>query len=85
MKSFFKMNIYGLMFFWLVFVVNIFMPLGEVAGQWIMGIGVALLVAHALELAVVYKRLQKVDRTKPMDMVWVLLIGLFHWVPLLKK
>ena len=85
MKSFFKMNIYGLVLFWLAFVVNIFMPLGEVAGLWIMGIGVALLFAHALELAVVYKRLQKVDRTKPMDIVWVLLVGLFHWVPLLKK
>jgi len=85
MKSFFKMNIYGLVLFWLAFVVNIFMPLGEVAGLWIMGIGVALLVAHALELAVVYKRLQKIDRTKPMDIVWVLLVGLFHWVPLLKK
>jgi len=36
-------------------------------------------------LAVVYKRLQKIDRTKPMDIVWVLLVGLFHWVPLLKK
>ncbi|MEH6347183.1 MAG: DUF1145 domain-containing protein [Bermanella sp.] len=85
MKNFFKMNIYGLMLFWLVFVVNIFMPLGETAGLWIMRIGVALLVAHALELAVVYKRLHKIDRTKPMDIVWVLLVGLFHWTPLLKK
>ena len=85
MKNFIKFNVIGLMIFWLVFVVNLVMPLGELAGIWITRIGIALLVIHALELAVVFRGLKKIDRTAPMDVVWVLLVGLFHWKPLLKK
>jgi uncharacterized protein YhhL (DUF1145 family) len=85
MKIFIKFNIYALMAFWLVFLANLLMPIGEEASQWILRIGVALLVIHVLELAVVFKGLKKIDRTSPVDIIWVLLVGLFHWKPLLSK
>lgn len=85
MKNFIKFNVYALMAFWLVFLANLLMPIGETASEWIMRIGVALLVIHALELAVVFKGLKKIDRTSPVDIIWVLLVGLFHWKPLLSK
>ena len=85
MKNFIKFNVYALMAFWLVFLANLLMPIGENASEWIMRIGVALLVIHALELAVVFKGLKKIDRTSPVDIIWVLLVGLFHWKPLLSK
>ncbi len=86
MKNFIKFNIYALMAFWLVFLVNLLMPIGgEEVAQWILRIGVVLLVIHALELAVVYKSLKKIERTSAVDVVWVLLVGLFHWKPLLGK
>ena len=86
MKNFIKFNVYALVAFWLVFLVNLLMPIGgEEVAQWILRIGVALLVIHALELAVVFKGLKKIDRTSPVDIIWVLLVGLFHWKPLLSK
>ncbi len=86
MKNFIKINKYALLGFWLAFVVNIFMPLGGgEASMWIMRIGLALLAIHALEMVFVYKGLKRIDRATPVDFVWVLLVGLFHWKPLLTK
>mgnify|MGYP000170239161 CR=1 FL=1 len=86
MKAFFKFNIYALVIFWLIFLANFLIPIGgELSELWIMRIGIALLVIHALELVVVFKGLKKIDRTSPVDIIWVLLIGLFHWKPLLSK
>ncbi len=86
MQNFIKINKYALLGFWLAFAVNVFMPLGGgEASMWIMRIGLALLAIHALELVVVFKGLKRIDRAAPADMVWVMLIGLFHWKPLLSK
>ncbi len=85
MKNFIKINKVALLIFWLAFVVNLFVPLGDAASVWVMRIGVALLAIHALELVFVFKGLKRIERTTPADMVWVLLIGLFHWKPLLSK
>ena len=85
MKSFIKINKYALLGFWLAFLVNIFMPLGDVAGLWVMRIGLGLLAIHFVELLFVYKGLKRVDRGSPMDCAWVMLVGLFHWKPLLAK
>ncbi len=85
MQNFIKINKYALLGFWLVFVINIFMPLADVAAMWVMRIGLALLAVHALELVFVYKGLKRIQRTAPLDLVLVMLVGLFHWRPLLAK
>jgi uncharacterized protein YhhL (DUF1145 family) len=85
MKYFIKINKIGLIIFWLAFAVNLFVPLGDVASIWVTRIGVALLAIHAVELVFVFKGLKRIERAAPVDMVWVLLIGLFHWKPLLSK
>ncbi len=85
MQNFIKINKYALLGFWLAFAINLFMPLGGEIGTWVMRIGLALLAIHALEMVFVYKGLKRIDRATPVDFVWVLLVGLFHWKPLLSK
>ena len=85
MKNFIKINKGLLLAFWLAFVVNVFMPLGDWATHWVMGIGLLMLLVHALELAAVFKRLKRIGHATPVDFIWIMLLGLLHWKPLLRK
>lgn len=46
--------------------------------------GAVILIAHALELALNFGKLKAIGRTDTMDVVMVLLVGLFHWMPILR-
>ncbi|UVW34187.1 DUF1145 domain-containing protein [SAR92 clade bacterium H455] len=70
--------------FWLVFTVNIFMPLAGAADQWVMLIGLAMLIVHLIEFFVMRKRLQSHGHSGLMNFAWVMLFGLFYWKPLLR-
>ncbi len=85
MNMFIKANVVALYGFWVAFVVNLVMPFNGAAGEWVMKIGLALLVIHLIEFAVKFKQLKEIDRATPLDFVLVLLLGLFHWKPLLSK
>ncbi len=85
MKMFNKMNKLGLYVFWIMFLVNLFMPFGGDIESIVLFIGVGLLVVHFIEFLVVFKKLKEIDRTSPMDFMMVMLVGLFHWLPLIKK
>lgn len=85
MKMFNKMNKLGLYVFWIIFLVNLFMPFGGDIESIVLLIGVGLLVVHFIEFLVVFKKLKEIDRTSPMDFMMVMLVGLFHWLPLIKK
>lgn len=80
-----KMNKLGLYVFWIMFLVNLFMPFGGDIESIVLFIGVGLLVVHFIEFLVVFKKLKEIDRTSPMDFMMVMLVGLFHWLPLIKK
>lgn len=69
----------------LAFLVNIVMPFPGAWGVWVMRIGLILLLVHAIEFAIVYKRLEGVGHATPVDFFWVLLLGFMHWKPLLPK
>ncbi len=85
MKMFNTVNRYLILAFWVVFTVNIITPIG---GSWssnIMNVGLILILIHTIEFAVMYKGLKLIGRATPIDFVWVLLLGVFHWRPLLRK
>lgn len=48
-------------------------------------LGVIILAAHVLELVLKYGALKERGRAGPMDIVMVLLLGLFYWMPILNK
>lgn len=85
MKLFNQINIYAIYVFWVAFVVNLVQPF---PGDWNKGVlylGLTLLVVHFLEFVVLFKKLKGINHAAPKDFAMVMLIGLFHWVPLLRK
>ena len=57
MKMFVMINKALLLVLFAVFVLNLLMPFGGDAGQWIMRIGLVVLGVHVLELLVIYKKI----------------------------
>lgn len=85
MNVFFKMNKVAIYGFWLVFIVNLVISL---PGQWseiVMYAGLGLFVIHFIEYVFIHNKLKKADSATLKDFVQIMLIGLFHWVPLLRK
>lgn len=85
MKMFNKINIAGLYGFWLAFLLNLVMPF---PGSWnpgVLYVGLALLAIHFLEFIVMFTKLKAVNHTSAKDFVLVMLVGLFHWMPLIRK
>jgi uncharacterized protein YhhL (DUF1145 family) len=85
MEIFNQLNKIGLYAFWVDFIVNLIAPFSGEWGASVLYIGLGLLVVHLIEYALVFKRLKSIDKTSPKDFVMVMLVGLFYWVPLLKK
>ncbi|MFT6154889.1 MAG: hypothetical protein ACJA0E_001887 [Bermanella sp.] len=85
MKIFNKLNLAALYAFWIAFVVNIIMPFPEGWSTGVMYIGLGLLVVHLIEFIIVFKKLKAVGHTSAKDFALVLLVGLFHWMPLIRK
>lgn len=85
MKLFNTVNRLALYAFWLVFMINFIMPLMATEINYIFYVGLALLLIHAVEFAWVYKRLKQHGRAGFSDFAAVLLVGLFHWMPILRK
>lgn len=80
-----KINKLGLYVFWLMFLANLFMPFGGDIEAIVLYVGLGLLIIHFIEFLVVFKKLKKIDRTTPLDFIMVMLVGLFHWFPLLRQ
>lgn len=85
MNKFIAVNKLLLLGFWLVFIVNIFMPFAAPAGQWIMWIGGAMLAVHLIEFVVMRKKLLNHGHSGLMNFVWVMLCGILYWKPLLRE
>ena len=85
MKHFIAFNRYLLLGFWLAFLVNIVMPFSAPWESGIMNVGLVLVAIHILELALVYKKLKLIGRANVADLSWVILLGILHWRPLLRK
>lgn len=85
MKKFNQFNKLALYGFWVAFMINLFTPFPGNVGEGVFYLGVGLLVVHFIEFIVVFKKLKTIDRTSPMDFIMVMLVGLFHWLPLVKQ
>lgn len=85
MTLFNTVNRLALYAFWVVFVVNFVMPLFATEINYIFYVGLGLLVIHALEFALVFNRLKQRGRAGFSDFAAVLLVGLFHWMPILRR
>ncbi len=85
MNKFIAVNKFLLLGFWLVVIVNIFMPFAAAAGQWIMWIGGAMLLVHLIEFVVMRKKLQNRGHSGVMNFVWIMLCGILYWKPLLSE
>ena len=84
MKMFVMINKALFLVLMAVFVLNLLMPFGGEAGQWIMRIGLVVLGVHVLELLVIYKKLQAAGHVTANNIFWILVAGILHWKPLLK-
>ena len=84
MDKFIAFNKLLLLGFWLVFIVNVFMPFEGAMDQWVMLIGIAMLSVHLIEFVVMRKQLKSRGHSGLMNFVWVTLFGLFYWKPLLR-
>jgi uncharacterized protein YhhL (DUF1145 family) len=84
MNKFIAFNKVLLLGFWLVFIVNIFMPFAGAADQWVMLIGLAMLIVHLIEFAVMRKKLRSRGHSGLTNFVSVTLFGVLYWKPLLR-
>lgn len=64
---------------------NFAVPILATEINYIFYVGLGLLVIHALEFALVFNRLKQRGRAGFSDLAAVLLVGLFHWMPILRK
>ena len=85
MKLLNTLSLTGLYTFWIAFLVNLAMPFPDDVNKVVLYVGLVLLAIHLLEFFIVFKKLKAVDCITVKDFVLVLLVGLFHWVPLLRK
>lgn len=71
--------------FWLLPIGGLLKLFGEPWDGYFLIAAAVILVAHLLELALNYGKLKAKGRAGAMDVIMVLLVGLFHWVPILRQ
>lgn len=85
MDKFFTIGKWLTLGFWILPLLALF---GVFDTPWdfrLVAIGFVILLAHLLELVFVHGSLRMAGRAEALDLVMVMLVGLFHWVPILRK
>lgn len=85
MNAFFSVGKLLTLGFWLLPVGGLLKLFGEPWDGYFVIAGMVILLVHMLELALNYGKLKAKGRAEPMDVIMVLLVGLFHWVPILRE
>ena len=85
MQNAYKFAQLSAVIFWIAFVVNLAAPFPAPWEMVVWWAGLILLVAHALELVLVYGKLKAIGKAGSKDILMVMLAGFTYWVPLLKK
>ncbi len=85
MDGFFKVGKLLTLGFWVLPVAGLLGLLGDPWSYYLVLAGAFVLLAHIGELALTYGKLKARGHAQPKDLVMVLLVGLFHWMPLLKN
>lgn len=84
MDKFFSVGSKLTLGFWVLPLAGLLHLLGDWSSFFVT-LGVIILAAHVLELVWKYGALKARGRAGPMDIVMVLLLGLFYWMPILKQ
>ena len=71
--------------FWILPVLALCGVFSDLWGFRILAIAFVVFIAHLGELVFVYGGLRTAGRAEAVDIVLVMLVGLFHWVPILRK
>lgn len=85
MQNFLLIGKLAMLGFWILPVLAV---LGIFAPPWdyrLLAIAFVILLAHLGELVFVFGKLKAAGRAEALDVVMVILVGLFHWVPILRK
>ena len=85
MQNFFLIGKLATLGFWILPLLAL---VGVFAPPWdyrLLAIAIVVLLAHLGELVFVHGKLRTAGRAETLDIVMVLLVGLFHWVPILRK
>ncbi len=84
MNTFFSLGKWLTLGFWVLPIGGLLGLFDEPWDGYFVIAGAVILIAHALELALNFGKLKAIGRTDTMDVVMVLLVGLFHWMPILR-
>ena len=76
---------YSIILFWIAFAFNELSSFGGNVGLVLHWAVLVMLVAHVIELAIVYKKLQAINHGSAKDIISVLAFGILFWKPLLSK
>jgi uncharacterized protein YhhL (DUF1145 family) len=85
MQNFFLIGKLATLGFWILPVLAV---LGVFAQPWdyrLLAIAFVIFLAHLGELVFVFGKLKAAGRAEALDVVMVILVGLFHWVPIVRK
>ncbi len=85
MQNFFLIGKLATLGFWILPVLAV---LGVIEPPWdyrLLAIAFVILLAHLGELVFVFGKLKAAGRAELLDIVMVILVGLFHWVPIIRK
>jgi putative membrane protein len=85
MQKFFTIGKLLTLAFWILPLLAL---LGVFAPPWdyrLLAIAFVILLAHLGELAFVHGKLRTAGRAETTDILMVILVGLFHWMPILRK
>lgn len=71
--------------FWVLPLLALFGMLGKEWSENMLWIGVLIFYAHLGELVVIQGKLRMKDRDTIYDAMMVILVGFFHWLPIIKE
>ncbi len=85
MQNFLTLGKYLTLGFWALPLLALFGVLGDPWDQYMLWAAVALFFAHLGELLLIQGALRRRNQAGVMDVIMVILVGLFYWVPVLKQ
>ena len=75
----------GTLAFWILPILALAGLFAQPWDYYILAAAFVLFATHVLEFISVHGRLRGVGRDQTLDIVMVLLVGFFHWLPILRR
>jgi uncharacterized protein YhhL (DUF1145 family) len=85
MQKFFLIGKLATLGFWILPVLALLGVFGPPWDHRLLAIAFVIFLAHLGELVFVFGKLKAAGRAEMLDVVMVILVGLFHWLPIIRK